>query len=234
MAISNIEVRALKGAGATMPIVGVLMSEPIMREFVTTLARPGGNVTGLTHMHGPELYGKRLEVLRELVPDAARIGLLLNPDGALSTSWVDATRAAARALGVDVRVFEARTPEELPGAFAVMKQHRIQALRVPTDPLFNGARVRLVELAARARIPVLYDLRDFVDAGGLASYGPSFRDLFSRAAFYVDRVLKGQKPGDLAIEEPTKFELVVNRKAANTLGLKIPASFLIRADHVIE
>jgi len=234
VAVAGQEVEAVQRATTTIPIVMILTPDPVARGLVKSLARPGGNVTGLTSTAGPEVYGKRLELLRELVPGATRFALLVNPDSPLTPLLVPATEAAARTLGVQVRVVEARTRDELHGAFSMMTQRRIQAVRVPTDALFNGVRHRLVELAAQARVPVLYDVRDFVDAGGLAAYGPSHADLVSRAAEYVDKVLKGQKPADLPIEQPTKFELVLNRKAANALGLTIPPSLLVRADQIIE
>jgi len=234
VAVAGREIEAVQRATTTIPIVMILTPDPVASGLVKSLARPGGNVTGLTLTAGPEIYGKRLELLRELVPGATRIGLLVNPGSPLTRLLVPITEAAARTLGVQVRVVEARTQDELHGAFSMMKQHRIQAARVPSDALFNGVRLRLVELAAQARVPVLYDLRDFVDAGGLAAYGPSYADLFSRAAEYVDKVLKGQKPADLPIEQPTRFELVLNRKAATALGLTIPPSLLVRADQIIE
>ena len=234
VAVSGLEVEAVQRASTTVPLVMILTPDPVGRGLVKSLARPGGNVTGLTLTTGPELYGKRLELLRELVPGATRIGLLVNAGSHMTSFWVPPTEAAARTLGLRVHVFEARTRTDLDGTFSMMKQHRIQAVRVPSDPLFNGVRHVLVELAAQARVPVLYDLRDFVEAGGLAAYGPSYPELFGRAAEYVDRILKGQRPVDLPIEQPTKFEFVLNRKAAAALGLTIPPSLLLRADHVLE
>jgi putative ABC transport system substrate-binding protein len=147
---------------------------------------------------------------------------------------VAATETAARLLGVQVRVVEVRTPNELSGAFSIMKQHRIQALLVATNRTFAAERVRLAALTAQAGLPVMYDTREYVEAGGLAAYGPSYPDLFRRAAAFVDKILKGQKPADLAVEQPTKFELVLNRKTANALGLALPPPLLVRADYVIE
>ncbi len=234
VAVGAAEVQAIKQATTTIPIVMVVVADPVGLGFIRSLARPGGNITGTTSTPGPELHGKRLELLRELAPDAARIALLVNPASPATAGRVQATDAAARVLGVHVRVIEMRTTSELNGAFAKMKQERIQAALVASERVFAAVRVRMAELAAQARMPVVYDIREYVEAGGLAAYGPSHPDLFRRAAGYVDRVLKGRKPADLAVEQPTKFELILNRKTANTLGLALPPSLLVRADHVIE
>ena len=234
VAVGAAEVQAIKQATTTIPIVMVVVADPVGLGFIRSLARPGGNITGTTSTTGPEFHGKRLELLRELAPDAARIALLVNPGSPATAGRVQATDAAARVLGVHVRVIEMRTTSELNGAFAKMKQERIQAALVASERVFSAVRVRMAELAAQARMPVVYDIREYVEAGGLAAYGPSHADLFRRAAGYVDRVLKGRKPADLAVEQPTKFELILNRKTANTLGLALPPSLLVRADHVIE
>lgn len=234
VAVGAAEVQAITQATTTIPIVMVTVPDPVGLGFARSLARPGGNITGMTSTPGPEFDGKRLELLRELAPDAARIALLVNPGSPATAGRVQATNAAARVLGVHVRVIEMRTTSELNGAFARMKQERIQAALVSSDRVFHAVRVRLAELAALARMPVVYDRREFVEAGGLAAYGPSLADLFRRAAGYVDRILKGRKPADLAVEQPTTFELILNRKTANTLGLALPPSLLVRADHVIE
>jgi len=235
VAVAGTEVLAVKRATTTIPIVTVVMLDPIAMGLVTNLGRPGGNITGLTSTTGPELHGKRLQLPRELVPGAIRIALLWNPGTGLVTGGrVSATEAAARTLGLHVRVVEVQTRDDLRGAFAMLKQHRIQALLVPADALFNRLRDRLVELGAETRMPVMYDLPEFVEAGGLAAYGPSYIDLFSRAAGYVDKILKGANPGDLPIEQPTKFELVINLKTAKALGITIPQSLRLRADRVIE
>jgi ABC-type uncharacterized transport system substrate-binding protein len=234
VAVGAAEVQAIKQATTTIPIVMVVVADPVGLGFIRSLARPGGNITGMTSTPGPEFHGKRLELLCELAPDAARIALLVNPDSPTTAGRVQATDAAARALRVRVRVIEMRTTIELNGAFAKMKQERIQAALVASDRVFSAVRVRMAELAAQARMPVVYDIREYVEAGGLAAYGPSHADLFGRAAGYVDRVLKGRKPTDLAVEQPTKFELILNRITANTLGLALPPSLLVRADQVIE
>jgi putative ABC transport system substrate-binding protein len=181
-----------------------------------------------------ELQGKRLALLRELVPAAVKVAYLANPGVPATAARVQATEAAARALGVQMRIMQAQTPDGLRDAFSLMRQQRVEALLVPTDPLFLNERHRLAELSISSRLPVMYDVREYVEAGGLAAYGPVFLDLFRRAAGYVDRLLKGHKAADLPVEQPTKFELVLNVKTAKALGLTIPPSLLARADQVIE
>jgi ABC-type uncharacterized transport system substrate-binding protein len=234
VAVGPGEVQAVKRATATIPIVMIVVPDPVGLGFVASLGRPGGNITGLTSTPGPEFHGKRLELLRELTRSATRIALLINPVSPAAAGRVHATEVAARALGLQLRVIEVRRADELSGAFSTMKQHRIQALLVNSDRLFSAVRVRLSELAKQARMPVMHDVSEYVEAGGLAAYGPSHPDLFRRAAGYVDRILKGQKPADLAVEQPTKFELVINMKTAKALGLTIPQTLLLRADQVIE
>jgi ABC-type uncharacterized transport system substrate-binding protein len=182
VAVGATEVRAIKQATTTIPIVMVVVADPVGLGFVRSLARPGGNITGMTSTPGPEFHGKRLELLRELAPDAARIALLVNPGNPDTAGRVQATDAAARVLGVQVRVIEVRTTSELNGAFAKMKQERIQAALVASDRVFSAVRVRLAEMAALARMPVVYDIREYVEASGLAAYGPSHADQFRRAA----------------------------------------------------
>jgi putative ABC transport system substrate-binding protein len=233
VAVGSEEVRAATHATTTIPIVMVSVPDPVGLGFVTSLARPGRNVTGLTSTPGPEFQGKRLELLRELAPGATRIALLVTP-AATTAGRVQATEAAARVLGVQLRVVEVRTTDELNGAFSMMKRHQIQAALVSSNRLFSSVRVRLVELVAQARMPAVYDVREYVEAGGLAAYGPVVPNLFRGAAGYVDSILKGRKPADLAVEQPTRFELILNRKTATALGLAFPPSLLVRADHVIE
>src|SRR5207247_3150599 len=197
---------------------------------------PGGNVTGLSVV-APELIGKRLELLKQAMPGASLIALLLKPD-----SMPDRARearlkeadASARTLGVRLQIVEARGPEDFDRAFSEMTRERAGALTVLSSSMFVNERRRLVDLAAKNRLPALYPTRESVDAGGLMSYGPDLADSFRRAATYVDRILKGAKPGDLPVEQPTKFELVINLKAAKALGLTIPPSLLGRADHVVQ
>src|SRR5262245_4497527 len=192
VAVRSAEVQAAMQATTTIPIVMVSVTDPVGLGFVTSLARPGGNVTGLTSTPGPEFHGKRLELLRELAPGAARIALLVTPGPPATAERVRATDTAARALGVQLRVIDVRKADELTGAFSMMKRDRIQAALVASNRLFSAPRVRLVELAAQTRMPVVYDVREYVEVGGLAAYGPFTPDLFHRAAGYVDRILKGR------------------------------------------
>jgi putative tryptophan/tyrosine transport system substrate-binding protein len=225
-------IRAAKQATSTIPIVMAGVIDPVSPGFVASLARPGGNVTGLSIM-APELVGKQLEILRELVPNATRLGVLGNPDNPGYAPQFHRAQQAGRALKVELRSFEARGPGDVTPAFAAMTKEGIGALIVLVDIMLETHRTRVVELAARHRLPAVYGLRDYVNAGGLLSYGASGLN-FRAAALYVDKILKGAKPGDLPVEQPTKFELVINLKTAKALGLTIPPSVLLRADAVIE
>jgi len=191
-------------------------------------------VTGLTHSSGDELHGKRLELLKELAPRIARVGILADVGHTGTRPRVKATAVAARTLKVGFRQLEVRSSPDLDSAFDKIPQERIDALLVPLFPLFFVHRARIVDLVAKSKVPAMYDVREYVDQGGLVAYGPAFADLFRRAALYVDKILKGAKPGDLPVEQPTKFELVINLKTARTLGLAIPPSLWARADHLIE
>ena len=221
-------------ATRTIPIVMASAGDPVESGLVDSLARPGGNVTGTTGNVGPEILGKRLELLKEAVPKVFRVALLWNPANPSSASYLGETKAAARSLGVQLQMLEARGPEELEGVFAAMTRERADALFVMPDGMFLLHRTRIAGLAAKQRLPTMFGGRDHVDAGGLMSYAASLREGFRRAATYVDKILKGAKPGDLPLERPTKFELVINLKTAKTLGLTIPQSLLMRADQVIE
>jgi len=225
-----------KQATRTIPIVFTVSVDPVSDQLVTSLARPGGNVTGLTAL-APDLVGKRLELLKQVVPRVNRVAVLWQP-GAFGEhtekDMLNRAEVAARALGVRLQFLEARGPAEFDRAFSEMAKARAGALTVGGTAMFIGERGRLVDLAAENRLPAVYPWKEFVDAGGLMSYGPSLADLYRRAANYVDKILKGAKPGDLPIEQPTKFELVINAKTAKTLGLTIPHSLLLRADEVIQ
>jgi putative ABC transport system substrate-binding protein len=223
-------------ATATIPIV-MASGNPLEGGYVASLARPGGNVTGVTSLSAP-LTAKRVELARNLVPGASRFVILSNVSvsrpGGLTDLIVQETRAAAQALGVRVDAVAFRNPAELDGAFsAIARGGRAVLLVAPSGPMFAERR-RVAELAAKHRLPSVYDAREYVEAGGLVAYGPNRLELFRRAATYVDRILKGAKPGDLPIEQPTKFELVVNMRTAKALGLAVPPSVLARADEVIE
>jgi putative ABC transport system substrate-binding protein len=227
---------AAKQATATLPIVFDVVADPVGSGLVTNLARPGGNVTGLTSL-GPELVGKRLEQLTQAVPGVSRVAVLWHPGGSNERTDRDLLKeaeVAARALGVRLQFVEARGPADFDRAFSAMTRARAGALTVLTSPMFFSEQRRLVDLAAKNRLPAMYSQREFVDAGGLMAYGANFVDAARRVATYVDRILKGAKPGDLPVEQPTKFELVINVKAAKALGLTIPPSVLARADQVVE
>jgi putative tryptophan/tyrosine transport system substrate-binding protein len=223
-------------ATKTIPIVFTGVGDPVTSGLVTNLARPGGNVTGLSGL-GPELVGKRLELLKQAVPGVDRVAVLWLP-GALGErtdkDMLTGADVAARALGVRLQFVEARGPDEFARAFSDMSSARAGALTVLPSNRFLREHRRLVDLAAKNRLPAVYTSREFVDAGGLMSYGATQPDLFRRAATYVDQILKGAKPGDLPVEQPTKYELIINLKTAKALGLTIPQSVLLRADQVIE
>ena len=227
---------AAKRATGTIPIVFPAASDPVASGLVTSLARPGGNVTGLSNLN-TDLVGKCLEQLKQAVPGVSRVAVLWHPDASGERTDKDILKraeVAARALGVRLQFVEARGPADFDRAFSDMTRARAGALTVLPSVMFINERRRLVDLAAKNRLPAVYNARDFVDAGGLMAYGPNFADMFRRAATYVDKILKGAKPGDLPVEQPTKFELVINLKTAKVLGLTIPPSVLARADHVIE
>jgi putative ABC transport system substrate-binding protein len=223
-------------ATKTIPIVFTGVGDPVTSGLVTNLAGPGGNVTGLSGL-GPELVGKRLELLKQAVPGVDRVAVLWLP-GALGErtdkDMLTGADVAARALGVRLQFVEARGPDEFARAFSDMSSARAGALTVLPSNRFERERRRLVDLAAKNRLPAVYTSREFVDAGGLMAYGANLADLYRRAATYVDKVLKGAKPADLPVEQPTKFELVINLKTAKALGLEIPPTLLTRADEIIE
>jgi len=227
---------AAKQATRTLPIVFASVADPVTSGLVTSLARPGGNVTGLSNLN-PELVGKCLEQLKQAVPGVSRVAVLWHP-GLLGErtekDMLKGAEGAARALGVRLQFVEARGPADFDRAFSEMTRARAGALTVLTGPMFFNERRRLVDLAAKNRLPAVYPWREFVDAGGLMAYGQNVADMYRRAATYVDRILKGTKPGDLPVEQPTKFELAINLKTAKALGLTIPPSVLGRADHVVE
>lgn len=211
----------------------VASSDPLTAGYIASLARPGGNVTGLTAI-GRELSGKRLELLQAAVPGVSHVAVLwnaANPEKALD--WQE-LQAAARVLGIQLQSLAVRDPGEFAPAFATAAKAGAQALVVVRDALIASQYRRLVELAATHRLPVMYYGREFVEAGGLMSYGPKLLDLFRRAAYYVDKILKGAKPADLPVEQPTQFELVLNLKTAEALGLTIPPLLLYQADEVIR
>jgi putative ABC transport system substrate-binding protein len=224
---------AAKRATATIPIVTVAVGDPVALGLVASLARPGGNVTGLTAMADARIMGKVVSLLREAVPTANRLGLLWNPATAGGVRAVREAAGAAKALGASMQPVEARNAAELDDALAAMASRRIEALVVAGDILFLTHRARMTEWALRQRMPVIYPGREYTEEGGLMSYAPALRDLFRRAGSYVDRVLKGAKPGDLPMEQPTTFELVLNLRTAGALRLALPPALVARADDVI-
>jgi putative ABC transport system substrate-binding protein len=224
---------AAKKATTTIPVVMVGVGDPVGSGLVASLARPGGNLTGLSLLT-PEISGKRLQLLKEVVPKVSRVAVLRNPNNQIHAVFWQETQGAARKLGVQLQALEVRGPEDFDGAFRASTRERAGALFVFDDGLTLGYRTWIVALAAKARLPAIYGFREFPDVGGLMSYGANFPDLFRRTAAYVDKILKGAKPADLPVEQPTRFEMVVNLKAAKALKLTIPQSVLIRADQVIQ
>jgi putative ABC transport system substrate-binding protein len=224
---------AAKHGTRAIPIVAVDPADAVAIGLVASLARPGGNVTGLSYL-GTELVDKQMELLKEAVATLSRVAVLTNPANPTHSPRLRAAAAAAQRLGVKLERIEARTQSELDKAFAEITRMQVGGILVVTDPMFTAAASRLATLAAKSSLPAMYGFKTHVIAGGLISYGVDLRELFRRAATYVDKILKGAKPGDLPIEQPTKFELVVNLKTAKALGLTIPPSLLQRADQVIE
>jgi putative tryptophan/tyrosine transport system substrate-binding protein len=225
-------VLAAKQATSVIPIVFTAASDPVSIGLVASLARPNGNVTGLS-LQQADSASKRLELLREVVPDLRRLAIMGNFDNPAIMLELGGAQAAARALGLEVATAEVRRAEDFAPAFDGLKG-RAEALYVATDALVVANRIRINTLALTTRLPTTYNSREYVKVGGLMSYGPNFPDQFRRAADYVDKILRGTKPGDIPVEQPTKFELIINLTTAKALGLKIPESFLLRADEVIE
>ncbi len=231
---SNPVIAAVKQASATIPVVMAVSRDPVSAGFIASLARPGGNITGLANDPAPEIIGKNLELLKEAAPRVSRVAFLWNPIPPGAGTYKNAVESAARSLGVTFQSVEVRGRNEFEGAFAAMVRERANGIVVATDPVILGPRSEVVLLAAKKRLPAVYGLREFPEAGGFMSYGPNVADQFRRAAVYVNKILKGAKPGDLPVEQATKFELVINLKTAKALGLTIPPSLLGRADEVIQ
>ena len=230
---ANPPILAAKRATNTIPIVMAVVSDPVDTGLVNSLAHPGGNVTGLTLMTA-ELSGKRLQLMREFVPQATRVGVLTRIRAAPAPFFLERMRSVAQQLGIELLVQNVNEADDLPSAFVAMQRERTQALIVPISPFVSNNMMRIVELSAKHRLPTMYEARGFVEAGGLASYGPNIPEMYRRAALYVDKILRGARPADLPIEQPTKYELVVNMKTAKALGLSVPQSVLVRADEVIQ
>jgi putative ABC transport system substrate-binding protein len=224
---------ALKQATTTIPIVMMGVGDPVESGLVASLARPGGNVTGVTSL-APDLVGKQLEFLKDVLPTVSRVALLWNPVNPARALIVREADVAAQRLGVQLHLVEARGPEAFDNTFAAMTSAHAGALLVLGDSMFFGHRRRLAELAVMSHLPTMHNIRPFVEAGGLMAYGPSTPDLRRRAAVFVDKILKGAKPADLPVEQPMKFELVLNLKTAKALGITIPPTLLFQADEVIR
>jgi putative ABC transport system substrate-binding protein len=225
---------AAKNATSSIPIVMIFPADPVELRLIASLARPGGNVTGTTSTPGPEIFGKQLQFLKETIPNATRVAVLWNPADPRVAPRMNELEVSARTLHFHLQHTEARGPEEFDSAFAAMARERAEALLVSRGATFLAHRSRIAELAAKGRLPTMYSYRENVEAGGLMAYAVNMTDFIGRAALYVDKILKGAKPADLPVEQPTKFELIINLKAAKALGLTIPQSLLLRADEVIQ
>jgi putative ABC transport system substrate-binding protein len=234
LAVGNVQTLAAKAATSTIPIVMVGILDPLEAGLVASLARPGGNVTGLTITAGPELVGKQLELLKGVVPKLSRVAALSTPV-VFPPTYLPAVEAAARGLGLTLQFYEVQDPKEYEAAFAAMTRARAEALLVLPTGLNTSHMRQITDLAAKSRLPAMYTGREYVElAGGLIAYSANGPALFRRAATYVDKIFKGAKPGDLPVEQPTKFDLLINLKAAKALGLTIPQSLLLLADEVIQ
>jgi putative tryptophan/tyrosine transport system substrate-binding protein len=222
----------LKQATSVIPIVFAISNDPLGSGIVASLSKPGGNATGLSQL-ATDLAGKRLELLREMLPSLSRVAALGNAGNPTTAPEMLEVQIAARTLGFQIVTSEIRSAEEIPAVIGTLKD-RADALYLQSDPLMNTNRIQINTLALNARLPTFSGIRDYVEAGGLMSYGPNFPDLFRRAAEFVDKILRGAKPADLPVEQPTRFDLVVNLKTAKALGLTVPPTLLARADEVIE
>ena len=224
---------AAKAATATIPVVATFAGDPVKQGFVASISRPGGNVTGISNL-ATTLEAKRLGLLHDLVPQAATIGVLLNPASSTAANQLSDLQGAARTIGLQLHVLRASTDGEIDAAFESVAQNRIPALAMAGDPFFNSRRDKLVALAGRHAVPSMYSFRDYAVAGGLMSYGIDLPNVYRQIGVYVGRILKGAKPADMPVEQPTKFEFVINLKTAKALGLTIPAGLISFADEVIE
>lgn len=229
----TVSAQSTKAVPSTVPIVFTLAGDPVGSGLVVSLARPGGNATGLSNVTS-EPSGKQLQILKAALPKVSRIGVLYNPVNPANQVALEGARAAARTLALELQVLEIRQPNELAPAFSMLKARCAGALLALPDPVIGIQLAEVSKLAVEGRLPAIDARREFAEAGGLFSYGPSFTENLRRAAGYVDKILKGAKPADLPVQQPTKFEFVINMKAAKALGLTIPPSLLLRADRVIE
>ena len=234
VAVSPAAAAAAKRATSTIPVVFVVVPDPVSSKLVESLARPGGNVTGLSNLV-VDLSAKRLQLFKEAVMDLSRVALLVNTgDPGIARRTVEEAQDAATRLSLTLQAIEIAQPGELDAVFSTLNRERVDGVMTTLDAMMFNERKRIADLALLQKLPVMVHNRQMVEAGGLISYGPSFPDLFRRAAAYVDKILKGEKPADIPVEQPTKFELVINLKTAKALGLTIPPTLLARADEVIE
>ena len=224
---------AAKAGTGTMPVVFVAVADPVRAGLIASLARPGGRFTGLSLLT-PETSGKRLQLLTEAVPNVRRVTVLLNPGNLANFVFVEETQAAARPLGIELQLLEVRNPSDVERAFVTASAGRVNAMVVFDDPFIHSHRARIIELAAHHRLPAICGTREYADEGLLMAYGPHRPDLYRRSAVFLDKILKGAKPADIPVEQPTRFELIVNLKAAKALGLELPTVLTYRADEVIE
>jgi putative ABC transport system substrate-binding protein len=224
--------RAARDASSTIPVVFANVAFPVQQQLVASHARPGGNVTGVA-FDGPE-YGKRLEILKELAPRLSRVALIYNPDNQGSVLALEETKRWARSLGVTIEPYRLRGPQDIDETFGAIARSRPDAIMTTADPLIASYGARVVEFAAKHRFPSMYPGKEYVDAGGLMFYGGSIPEMYRRAAVYVDRIRKGAKPSELPVEQPVKFDMIINMRTARALGLTIPASLRLRADQVID
>lgn len=231
---ANPVIVAVRQATSTIPLVMTGSSDPVGSGFIASLARPGGNLTGVATDHSPDFFGKHVELLKELIPKASRIAVLSNPADPAAESYRKVVETAAAKLGMSTQSVPIRGRDELEGAFAAMARERIDAIVVQGGPVLFTARAQVVQLAIKHRLPGVYYAREYVELGGLASYGSSVADNFRRASVYVDKILKGAKPADLPVEQPTRFEMVINLRTAKALGISVPQAVLVRADEVIQ
>ena len=224
---------AAKKATQTIPIVMGVVGDPLSAGLVTNLARPGGNITGLT-LQAPELSAKRLQILKEVLPKTGLVSIIYNATNPSSRAFIEETKVAAKSLRLELQLVEVRAPADLDAAFRAVKDARPSAFMTLADGMMFGSRSRIAEFAANNRLPGIFPEREFAEAGGLMSYGPNLNDVWRRSAIYVDKILKGMNPGDLPVEAPAKFELVLNLKTAKLLGMTVDSSLLTRVDGVIE
>ena len=233
VAANNPAVAAAQKATKTIPIVMVLVTDPVRLGFVASLARPAGNITGLT-IQAPELAGKRLQLLKEAVPNLTRVAVLWDPTEPGRRELVTETDLAAPRLGLVLHAFEVKSPREISNSFTTMTREGVGAVLVYGSSMLYAHRAKIVDLAVKHRLPTMGAAPEWMDAGFVMSYSPSLNDMYRRAPYFVDRILRGAKPGDLPVEQPTKFGLVISTKSAKALGLTIPSSLMLRADRVID